>query len=47
MTNPNEVEILLVEDSPQDAELTLHALRKRNLANRLIHVKDGDRKSVV
>ncbi len=41
MTNPNEVEILLVEDSPQDAELTLHALRKRNLANRLIHVKDG------
>lgn len=41
MTNPNEVEILLVEDSPQDAELTLHALRKRKLANRLIHVKDG------
>ncbi len=41
MTNPNEVEILLVEDSPQDAELTVHALRKRNLANRLIHVKDG------
>lgn len=41
MTNPNEVEILLVEDSPQDAELTVRALRKRNLANRVIHVKDG------
>ncbi len=35
------VEILLVEDSPQDAELTLRALRKHNLANRLVWVKDG------
>lgn len=38
----NEVEILLVEDNPRDAELTIHALKKHNLANRLLHVKDGE-----
>jgi two-component system response regulator len=35
------VEILLVEDNPQDAELTIRALKKNNLANQLVHVKDG------
>lgn len=35
------VEILLVEDNPRDAEITLRALRKNNLANHLVHVKDG------
>jgi len=35
------VEILLVEDNPRDAELTIRALRKQNLANHLVHVKDG------
>lgn len=35
------VEILLVEDSDADAEMTLRALRKRNLTNRLVRVKDG------
>lgn len=39
--NVNEVEILLIEDSISDAELTTRALRKRNLANKLFHVKDG------
>jgi two-component system response regulator len=39
--NPNEVAILLVEDSPEDAQLTLRALKKHNLANRVFHVKDG------
>lgn len=39
--NDNRVEILLVEDNPHDAEMTIRALRKANLANRLIHVKDG------
>jgi two-component system response regulator len=39
--NMNEVEILLVEDNASDAELTLRALKKKNLANKLIHVKDG------
>lgn len=35
------VEILLVEDNPQDAELTVRGLRKRNLANQLFMVEDG------
>jgi CheY-like chemotaxis protein len=38
----NEVEILIVEDNPQDAELAIRALRKHNLANRLIHLTDGE-----
>jgi two-component system, response regulator len=37
-----EVEILLVEDNIDDAELTIRALRKVNLANNLLHVKDGE-----
>jgi two-component system, response regulator len=36
------VEILLVEDNPADAELTLHALRRSNLANRIHLVHDGE-----
>ena len=41
MSIDNEVEILLVEDNQTDAELTIRALKKRNLANRLEWVKDG------
>lgn len=37
----NEIEVLLVEDSPQDAELTMRALKAHNLTNRLLHVRDG------
>ena len=37
-----EVEILLVEDNPSDAELTLHALRKNKLANRIQLARDGE-----
>ncbi|MCW3120376.1 MAG: two-component system response regulator [Chitinophagaceae bacterium] len=37
----NEVEILLVEDNMSDAELTIRALSKANLANNLVHVTDG------
>jgi CheY-like chemotaxis protein len=37
----NEVEILLIEDDPHDAELAIRALKKNNLANKLIWVKDG------
>lgn len=36
-----EVEILLVEDNSNDAELTIRALRKSKIANSIIHVKDG------
>lgn len=39
--NGNAVEILLVEDNPTDAELCIRALKKNNLANRLVWVKDG------
>lgn len=35
------VEILLVEDNPNDVELTLYALRKNNLVNRIEVVRDG------
>jgi len=39
--NDSKVEILLVEDNPHDAEMTIRALKRVNLANKLIHVKDG------
>jgi len=38
---PNQVEILLVEDNPNDVELTLRALQRHNLANKVFVVKDG------
>lgn len=41
MNEINPVEILLVEDNPRDAELTIRALKKNNLANHLVHVEDG------
>lgn len=36
-----EIDILLVEDNPNDAELTLRALRKSNLGARLAIARDG------
>jgi CheY-like chemotaxis protein len=41
MTETNEVEILIVEDNPDDLEMTLHALRKMNLANHIEVAHDG------
>jgi two-component system, response regulator len=41
MTTNSDVEILLVEDNPHDAELTLRTLKKRRLANHLVWIKDG------
>lgn len=38
-----EVEILLVEDNPSDAELTIRVLKKKNLANIIHHVSDGEK----
>jgi two-component system response regulator len=35
------VEILLVEDNPNDAELSLYALKKHRIANRIHHSMDG------
>jgi CheY-like chemotaxis protein len=41
MNTVNEIEVLLVEDNARDAELALRALKKRHLANKVFHVKDG------
>ena len=41
MAITNEVEILLVEDNPNDVELTLRALKKHNITNNVHVVKDG------
>lgn len=35
------IEILMVEDSPSDAQLTIEALHAAKIANRLHHVEDG------
>jgi len=37
----DEIEILLVEDSTEDADLAIKALKRKNLGNKLIHLKDG------
>jgi two-component system, response regulator len=42
MESSNVVEILLVEDNPDDAGLTIRALKKHNLANNLLHLHDGE-----
>jgi two-component system response regulator len=36
-----DIEIILVEDNPTDAEMTLRALKKSNLANKIVHLRDG------
>ena len=38
----NPVEILIVEDNPQDAELTIRALKKTNLVNHFMVAEDGE-----
>jgi two-component system response regulator len=40
--NANEVDILLVDDSQDDVDLTLHALRAENLANHVFVARDGE-----
>jgi two-component system, response regulator len=42
LSEPDAVEILLVEDNSSDAELALHALRKSKLANQIHLVRDGE-----
>jgi len=41
MNTNRTVEILLVEDNPEDLELTLRALRQANLANHIEVTRDG------
>ena len=40
--NLSTPEILLVDDSPDDIDLALHALRRENLANNISVVRDGE-----
>ena len=42
MKKTNEIEILLVEDNATDAELTMRALKRHHLTNKLVWVKDGE-----
>jgi two-component system, response regulator len=41
MVATNEVEILLVEDNPDDVQLTLRELRRHHLANKVQVARDG------
>jgi len=40
--NYNAIDVLLVEDNINDAEMTIRELKKHNMANSLFHVKDGE-----
>jgi CheY-like chemotaxis protein len=37
-----KIDIILVEDNPDDANLAIRALRKNGIDNSLIHLKDGE-----
>lgn len=37
-----KIDILLVEDNTSDAEMTIRALRKNNIANNLLHLQNGE-----
>jgi two-component system, response regulator len=39
----SEIEILLIEDDADDAELTIHTLKKNNLVNTLLHLDEGEK----
>jgi len=41
MMHPS-IDLLLVEDNINDAEMTIRQLKKNNMANNLIHLKDGE-----
>ena len=42
MSENSDVEILLVEDNPNDAEMALRAFKKSNFSNKIVHVQDGE-----
>lgn len=37
----DEIDILLVEDNPEDADLTMRALKKNKVTSRILHLDDG------
>jgi two-component system response regulator len=37
-----KIDILLVEDNPDDADLTIRALKKNGLASSILHLQDGE-----
>jgi two-component system response regulator len=39
--NTNAVEVILIEDNPDDAALVIRALKKNHLVNNILHLKDG------
>ena len=39
----SEIEILLIEDDADDAELTIHTLKKHNLVTTLLHLDEGEK----
>ena len=41
MEKENELDILLIEDNMNDAEMAMRALKKGNLVNRILHLQDG------
>lgn len=41
MPEQTEADIVLVEDNPNDAEITIRSLKKHHLANKLLWLKDG------
>ena len=41
MSESNQIELLLVEDNPEDLEMTLRALKHANVANRIHVAYDG------
>lgn len=42
MTEINEVEILIIEDNPNDAEMALRAFKKNQLTNKVLVLRDGE-----
>ena len=40
--NPQELDILLVEDNQDDMDLAMHALKREKLANHIIVARDGE-----
>ena len=38
-----KIELLLIEDNPDEAELTIRSLKRNHLANHLVHIDDGEK----